>query len=179
MHQRLSEIGGYHIEVLSDPYTCFDAKNYGALMIVDSEDYFSEAEILKLRVDIEENELSIVVFGDWYNENVMAESSFVNENTLETWEPVMAGANVGSINALLEPYNIAFGDKRVLTGDFIIEKRQVVIDSGTEIVKFPSGGYLISADLREEPLSKNAKQRLKAQMLDSLPTINKTIGLKA
>jgi len=109
----------------------------------------------------------------------MAESSFVNENTLETWEPVMAGANVGSINALLEPYNIAFGDKRVLTGDFIIEKRQVVIDSGTEIVKFPSGGYLISADLREEPLSKNAKQRLKAQVLDSLPTINKTIGLKA
>ena len=30
-------------------YSCFDAKNYAALMIVDPEDYFSELEILKLR----------------------------------------------------------------------------------------------------------------------------------
>lgn len=65
----------------------------------------------------------------------------------------MAGANVGSLNALLEPYHIAFGDKRVYSGDFIIDKRQIVIDSGTEIVKFPKGGYLISADLREEKMS--------------------------
>ena len=35
----------------------------------------------------------------------------------------MAGSNVGTLNALLEPYHIAFGDKRVLTGDFIIDKR--------------------------------------------------------
>jgi len=55
MHQRLTEYGGYHIEVLSDPFTCFDAKNYGALLIVDTEDYFSEAEILKLREDVEEH----------------------------------------------------------------------------------------------------------------------------
>lgn len=60
---------------------------------------------------------------DWYNENIMKESSFVNGNTQETWEPIMGGSNVGTLNALLEPYNIAFGDKRVVTGDFIIEKR--------------------------------------------------------
>lgn len=65
----------------------------------------------------------------------------------------MGGANIGSLNSLLKPYNIAFGDQRVLTGDFIMDKRQVVIDSGTEIVKFPKDGYLVSADLREEPLS--------------------------
>lgn len=65
----------------------------------------------------------------------------------------MGGANIGSLNSLLKPYNIAFGDKRVLTGDFIMDKRQVVIDSGTEIVKFPKDGYLVSADLKEEPLS--------------------------
>jgi hypothetical protein len=35
----------------------------------------------------------------------------------------MAGANIGSLNSLLQPYNIAFGDKRILTGDFIIDKR--------------------------------------------------------
>jgi hypothetical protein len=62
----------------------------------------------------------------------------------------MAGANVGSLNALLQPYHIAFGDKRVLSGDFIIDKRQVVVDSGTEIVQFPQDGILISANLKEE-----------------------------
>lgn len=53
MHQRLTEMGGYHLEILTDPFTCFNAKNYGALIIADPEDYFSEAEIMKLRRDIE------------------------------------------------------------------------------------------------------------------------------
>ena len=69
----------------------------------------------------------------------------------------MAGSNVGTLNALLEPYHIAFGDKRVLTGDFIIDKRQIVIDSGTEIVKFPKDGFLISAELQEEKQSMEAR----------------------
>ena len=70
MHQRLTDFGNYHIEVLTDPFTCFNAENYGALLIVDPEDYFSEAEILKLRQDVE-NGLSLVVIGDWYNEELM------------------------------------------------------------------------------------------------------------
>ena len=106
-----------------------------------------------------ENGLSLVVIGDWYNEELMKQTSFMNNNTFEIWEPVMAGANVGSINALLEPYNIALGDKRVMTGDFVIDKRQVIIDSGSEIVQFPKDGYLISADLREEPLSKDTRNQ--------------------
>lgn len=65
----------------------------------------------------------------------------------------MAGSNVGSLNSLLEPYHIAFGDQKVFSGDFILDKKQVYIDSGTEIVSFPKGGYLISANLKEEPLS--------------------------
>jgi membrane-bound transcription factor site-1 protease len=123
MHQRLSDFGGYHFEVLTDPFTCFDAKNYGALMIVDPEDYFSIDEISKLRQDVEQEGLSLIVIGDWYNEAIMQKASFMNNNTFERWEPVMAGANVGSINALLQPYKIALGDKRVMTGDFVIDKR--------------------------------------------------------
>ena len=65
----------------------------------------------------------------------------------------MAGANVRTINALLEPYYIALGDQRAMSGDFILDKRRVVIDSGSEIVQFPKDGYLISAELREEPES--------------------------
>lgn len=53
MHQRLTDYGGYYVEVLTDPFTCFEATNYGALMIIDPEDYFSEQEIEKLRNDVE------------------------------------------------------------------------------------------------------------------------------
>jgi len=46
----------------------------------------------------------------------MEKSTFLNNNTYEEHKPLMAGANVGTLNALLDPYNIAFGDKRVFTG---------------------------------------------------------------
>jgi membrane-bound transcription factor site-1 protease len=39
---------GYFIDVLGHPFTCFNAKEYGALLIVDSEDYFFEDEIAKV-----------------------------------------------------------------------------------------------------------------------------------
>ena len=143
----MTEIGDYHVEALSDPFTCFDATNYGALMIIDIEDYFSELEILKLRKDIEENELSIIIFADWFNKDLMSDNALFSHDIGDELKPVMAGSNVGTLNALLEPYNIAFGDKRVFSGDFILEKRQVVINSGTEIVEFPKDGFLISAGL--------------------------------
>lgn len=60
------------------------------------------------------------------------------------WTPFMAGSNVPSLNAFLDPYHIAFGEK-VFSGDFQVEKRQVMIDSGTEIIRFPKDGYLMSA----------------------------------
>lgn len=37
-------------------------------MIVDPEDYFSEAEISKLRRDVEEENLSLIILADWYSE---------------------------------------------------------------------------------------------------------------
>lgn len=57
-----------------------------------------------------------------------------------------------------------------------MDKRQVVIDSGTEIVKFPKDGYLVSADLREEPLSlKIRAAKLQQQQLSKNQTF-KEIG---
>lgn len=61
----------------------------------------------------------------------------------------MAGSNVPTINALLEPYSIALGEK-VFSGEFFIEKKQVMIDSGSELIRFPKEGYLVSTSLSEE-----------------------------
>ena len=63
----------------------------------------------------------------------------------------MAGSNVPTLNSLLEPYNIAFGEN-VFSGEFFLEKRQIMIDSGTEIIRFPKDGYLLSTSLSEESI---------------------------
>ena len=76
--------------------------------------------------------------------------------------PVMAGANVPSLNALLDNYYISLGDQRVLSGDFVLDKRQVTVDSATEIVRFPKGGHLLSTELIEEPLSVKARKSKKS-----------------
>jgi len=36
---------GYYVEILRECFLCFDAKDYEILMIVDSEDFFTEIEI--------------------------------------------------------------------------------------------------------------------------------------
>ena len=39
---------GVFVEILSSPYTCFNASNYGALIVADSEDEFYPEEVAKL-----------------------------------------------------------------------------------------------------------------------------------
>lgn len=36
---------GYYVEVLSEDYTCFDADEYGALLLVDPEEEFFQDEV--------------------------------------------------------------------------------------------------------------------------------------
>ena len=61
---------GYFVEVLGQPYTCFDASQYGTLLVVDAEEEYFTEEIAKLKRDVDAG-LSVVVFGEWYNVSVM------------------------------------------------------------------------------------------------------------
>jgi membrane-bound transcription factor site-1 protease len=78
---------GYFVEVLGEPYTCFNASQYGVLMIVDPEDEFFPEEIEKIQQDVKEHGLSVVVFADWYNVEVMKKIKFFDENTKQLWTP--------------------------------------------------------------------------------------------
>lgn len=73
--------GGYYIEVLGEPFTCFNASNYGTLLVVDPEEEYFTEEIRKLKHDILYNELSVIIFADWYNTSVMKKIKFFDENT--------------------------------------------------------------------------------------------------
>lgn len=57
---------GYYIDVLGHPLTCYDAADYGTLLLVDTEDEFFPEERQKVVKDVNEKGLSLIVFADWY-----------------------------------------------------------------------------------------------------------------
>jgi hypothetical protein len=73
------------VTVLGQPYTCFDAKKYSMLFIVDSEDVFSAAERQKLQNDVDVHGLSLVVIAEWYDVKVMRSVAFNDDNTRRLW----------------------------------------------------------------------------------------------
>lgn len=139
---------GYYIETLGSPFTCFDASRYGTLLMVDLEDEYFREEIEKLRNDILNGGLGLAVFAEWYNVDSMVKMRFFDDNTRSWWTPVTGGANVPALNELLAPFGIAFGDK-ILNGDFSINGEQSHYASGTDIVKFPKGGYVHSFEFQD------------------------------
>ncbi|BAU02870.1 hypothetical protein LR48_Vigan10g014200 [Vigna angularis] len=134
---------GYYIETLGSPLTCFDARHYGTLLLVDLEDEYFPEEIEKLKDDVVNTGLGLAVFAEWYNVDSMVKMRFFDDNTRSWWTPVTGGANIPALNDLLAPFGIAFGDK-ILNGDFSLLGEQNRYASGTNIVRFPRGGYVHS-----------------------------------
>ncbi|CAL5360563.1 unnamed protein product [Camellia sinensis] len=112
-------------------------------LLVDLKDEYFAEEIKKLRDDVINTGIGLVVFAEWYNVDTMVKLRFFDDNTWSWWTPVTGGANVPALNDLLSPFGIVFGDK-ILNGDFSIDGEQSRYASGTNIVKFPRGGYVHS-----------------------------------
>ena len=140
---------GYFVEVLGSSLTCFDASQYGALLLVDSEEEFFPEEVEKLHNDVAKHGLSLIIFADWYNVNVMRKIKFYDENTRQWWMPDTGGANVPALNDLLQPWGISLSGE-VLEGEFSLADRQVQYASGTSIARFPDDGHLIARDLSNQ-----------------------------
>ena len=140
---------GYYVEVLGQPYSCFDAKQYGTLLIIDPEEEFYLEEIEKLHQDYEKG-LSIIIFADWYNVSVMQKVKFFDENTRQWWLPVTGGANIPALNDLLERWHLMLGDQ-VYEGYFKIDNHEMYYASGTSIVKYPAKNFaLLYRDLNDQ-----------------------------
>lgn len=142
---------GYYVEVLGKPYTCFNASNYGTLLIVDPEEEFFDEEIAKLKNDVYNHDLSVIVFADWYNTSVMRKIKFFDENTRQWWMPDTGGANIPALNELLSEFGIALGDF-VAEGYYSMGDHSMYYASGSTIVRFPktNGTILIQADLHDQ-----------------------------
>jgi membrane-bound transcription factor site-1 protease len=137
---------GYYIEVLGEPFTCFNASHYGTLLIVDPEEEFFDEELDKFNDDIMNRNLSVIIFADWYNTTVMKHMKFYDQNTRQWWIPDTGGANIPALNELLENFGIEFGDK-VLEGYFNMgDHHDMYYASGTSIVKFPKTNQTVLID---------------------------------
>lgn len=132
---------GYFVEILGSPFTCFDAKQYGTLLLVDLEDEYYSEEIEKLKDDVQFHGLGVVVFADWYHVDTMVKMRFFDDNTRSWWTPATGGANIPALNDLLAPFGIAFGDT-ILNGPYSIGGERIHYASGTDIVRFPAGGFV-------------------------------------
>ncbi|RZF34472.1 hypothetical protein LSTR_LSTR014091 [Laodelphax striatellus] len=139
---------GYYVEVLGSPLTCFDASQYGTLLIVDPEEEFFPEEVAKLKRDVDQG-LSLVVFADWYNVTVMKKVKFYDENTRQWWMPDTGGVNVPALNDLLSSWNVALGD-RVFNGQFTLNENTVNYASGTTIARFPDSGVVLAFALQDQ-----------------------------
>lgn len=166
MYQHL-RTNGYYVEVLGSPYTCFDAKQYGTLLVVDPEEEFFPEEITKLKRDFD-NGLSIILFADWYNVTVMKKVKFYDENTRQWWMPDTGGSNIPALNDLLSSWNIALGDY-VFEGDFKLGNHDMYFASGTSIVKFPEK----ESHLVKKSLNNQGKEILVSQKenIDEVPIL--------
>uniref|UniRef100_H3CGJ5 Membrane-bound transcription factor site-1 protease n=1 Tax=Tetraodon nigroviridis TaxID=99883 RepID=H3CGJ5_TETNG len=149
MYQHLRSMG-YFVEVLGAPFTCFDASQYGTLLMVDSEEEYFPEEITKLRRDID-NGLSLIIFSDWYNTSVMRKVKFYDENTRQWWMPDTGGANVPALNDLLTVWGMAFSDG-LYEGDFTLADHDMYYASGCSIARFPEDGIVIAKNLKDQGL---------------------------
>lgn len=137
---------GYFIDVLTEKF-CFDAADYGALVLVDSEDVFSPAELDKIQADVKDG-LGLLIVADWHSPQLLDEAKFFDDNTQVEWTPTVGGANVPALNAVLKPYGIAFGDV-VFDGRLPPPFGDACLfDAGNAVVAAPSGAYVHRAKLR-------------------------------
>jgi len=56
---------------------------------------------------------------------------------------------VPALNDLLAPFGVAFGDA-ILEGQFAVDGEKLVYASGANVVRFPAGGHLHSAELADK-----------------------------
>ncbi|GFR44443.1 hypothetical protein Agub_g5653, partial [Astrephomene gubernaculifera] len=137
---------GYFLEILGSPATCFDPTQYGALLVVDSEEEWYPEEVSALEAAVRLHGLSLLVFADWYNVPSMEQMRFFDDNTRSWWTPATGGANVPALNDLLAPYGIELGDA-VLHGTATVAGGRVDISHGADIARMPAGGWLHKAPL--------------------------------
>ena len=145
---------GYYVEILSSSLTCFDAMQYGMLIILDPEVEFDQEEIDKLYRDVAQDGLGLVVLADWYSKDRLGmQRSLFSENIRAFLEYEMGGCNVPALNRLLSNFNIAFSNITV-EGEVTLGEtgKKLPVFTGTSIAKLPPKSVILETDKGKLPV---------------------------
>lgn len=169
---------GFYVDILDSPISCLSAEDlsqYGGLIILDSEDYFSVEEIATVSRLVSEGGLALIVAAEWYNLDVMRDIRFEDDNTRSWWSPITAGGNVPALNELLAPFDIALGET-VVSGQVTAGGELFRFESGVPIVSFPPNGELLFVSGMQLSGSKKRRQRgiFPDQRVPDLPILGLT-----
>lgn len=165
---------GYYLEVLSAPaLSCLRGDQYGALLVVDPEDWWHPEEQKALVRHVSRG-LSLLVLADWYAPSLLKHPHlrFWDENTRRWWAPVCSGAHVPALNLLLGAWGAALGEG-ALDGRLLLPGRPPIhLRSAAPIVQWPKGGRLITAELVDQvaELQRGVAERQVTAVLGLLQT---------
>jgi len=134
---------GYFLEVLGSPLTCFDANQYGTLLIVDSEEEFYDEEVSKLQADVRERGLGVAIFADWYDLESIAQMRFYDDNTRSWWDAATGGANIPALNDLLRPFDMAFAGGAHKVPVAAPDGTKFDMASGSALAAMPAGSHIL------------------------------------
>ncbi|KAF0703780.1 Aste57867_7538 [Aphanomyces stellatus] len=138
---------GYHVEVLTTDYSCVDLTLFGLLLIVDPEEPWHALEIARVHHAVESYGVSVFVVADWFSRETMAAMHFWDANTLSTWVPIVGGANIPAVNALLQKYDVRFSDTTVWSNP------ELGYLSGTALVQLPAKSHALFANVTNDDAS--------------------------
>lgn len=176
---------GYFVDILDRPLACLGGGvggTYGALIIIDSEDYFFQEERNIIENAVEKDGLVLIVAAEWYNTKIMKDIRFNDDNTRSRWTPIMGGGNIPALNMLLRSFHISFSTNQVISGNVSIEGyRPLEIDTGVPITSFPKHGEIISANTLAVMYTKprSEKTGLKRRLVYNMKKKHAVIGIAA
>lgn len=142
---RRLRLEGFYVDVLESPISCLPdsvTKSYGALLVIDTEDFFAPEEIAKVESLVREKGMGLIVASEWYNSGLMHSIRLEDDNTRSWWMPVSAGGNVPAVNDLLRPHGIAVGN--LVVDGFVRAAASVFrFESGNGLVQLPPGSEVV------------------------------------
>lgn len=145
---------GFYVDILPFEYSCLPLGRYGVLLLADPEEEFFRDEIIALEHALKYEDVSLLLFADWYDEQLVQSLDLFDTSTLTQWHAATGGANVPAINALLREFRVALATDGVVSSS---EVSLLVDDDGTNgtqfpylsgsfLTRFPVGGYVASID---------------------------------
>jgi len=141
---------GYAVDFLYHDYSCVDSQLYGYYLVIDPEVGFGEYEAKKLKYDIEVGGLELILVPDW--SDLETKNSEVGDSPIK--DPY-TGSDLHFLNDFLSGYFVEFSTWKTLSGSGSINGKPFSVSfkqylQGTEITRFPAGGYLVTQKLYED-----------------------------